>query len=363
MPDTDGVTAPLTARPAGHAQSFERLFEKYFDSLDGALDTPSYGRFTPECLALLRELSLRGGKRIRVVILHEAARLVTDGPVAGLDEAALSLELLHTHGLVHDDLIDDSPTRRGGPSTYYAYRERFPGRPRTALALTVLAGDLALALSLRALLDARVSPPVRQAMTEAHTRAAAETILGQVVDLERDVTEELPDTEVLHQVADFKSARYSLLAPLELGLLAAGGQPAHHEGELRRYARLVGICAQLRDDYLDLFGDGTEMGKPTGTDIRDGKRSYLVTALLSSLQGAERAVVESALGDPACTAATIATIREIAEKRGVAAQLRARMRDHAEQAALVATGWRPRWRSEAVDFFERLPRWSVERSR
>ncbi|MFI6246467.1 polyprenyl synthetase family protein [Streptomyces sp. NPDC051016] len=363
MPDTDGVTAPLTARLAGHTQSFERLFEKYFDSLDGALDTPSYGRFTPECLALLRELSLRGGKRIRVVILREAARLVTDGPVAGLDEAALSLELLHTHGLVHDDLIDDSPTRRGGPSTYYAYRERFPGRPRTALALTVLAGDLALALSLRALLDARVSPPVRQAMTEAHTRAAAETILGQVVDLERDVTEELPDTEVLHQVADFKSARYSLLAPLELGLLAAGGQPAHHAGELRRYARLVGICAQLRDDYLDLFGDGTEMGKPTGTDIRDGKRSYLVTALLPSLQGAERAVVEGALGDPACTAATIATIREIAEERGVAAQLRARMRDHAEQAALVATGWRPRWRSEAVDFFERLPRWSVERSR
>ncbi|MEV5841547.1 polyprenyl synthetase family protein [Streptomyces sp. NPDC051985] len=363
MPDTAGVTAPLTARLAGHAHSFERLFEKYFDSLDGALDTPSYGRFTPECLALLRELSLRGGKRIRVVILHEAARLVTDGPVAGLDEAALSLELLHTHGLVHDDLIDDSPTRRGGPSTYYAYRERFPGRPRTALALTVLAGDLALALSLRALLDARVSPPVRQAMTEAHTRAAAETILGQVVDLERDVTEELPDTEVLHQVADFKSARYSLLAPLELGLLAAGGQPAHHAAELRRYARLVGICAQLRDDYLDLFGDGTEMGKPTGTDIRDGKRSYLVTALLPSLQGAERAVVESALGDPACTDATIATIREIAEERGVAARLRARMRDHAEQAALVATGWRPRWRSEAVDFFELLPRWSVERSR
>ncbi|MFE4961336.1 polyprenyl synthetase family protein [Streptomyces sp. NPDC056660] len=159
-----------------------------------------------------------------------------------------------------------------------------------------------------------------------------------------------------------------MLAPLRLGLLAAGAQPERHDRELSRYARLVGICAQMRDDYLDLFGDGEVMGKPTGTDIRDGKRSYVVTALLSSLDGldgAERAVLETALGDPACTAGTIATIREIAETRGVAGRLRARMRDHAEQAeqaALVAEGWRPRRRSEAVAFFDLLPHWSVERS-
>ncbi|MFG3022571.1 polyprenyl synthetase family protein [Streptomyces sp. NPDC048254] len=368
MPDTAGVNAPLMARVAGHTQAFEKLFEEYFDSLGDALDTPSFSRFTPECLHLLRELSLRGGKRIRVVILNEAARLVTDEPVPGLEHAALSLELLHSHGLIHDDLIDDSPTRRGGPSTYYAYRERFPGRPRTALGLTVLAGDLALALSLRVLLDAQAAPPVRQAMIEAQTRAAAETFLGQIIDLERDVTGGLPDTEVIDQVADYKSARYSLLAPLRLGLLAAGAQPEDHERELSHYARLVGICGQMRDDYLDLFGDGEVMGKPTGTDIRDGKRSYVVAALLSSgdgrdgLDGAERAVLEAALGDPSCTAGTIDTIREIAEARGVAGRLRARMRDHAEQAALVAGGWRPRWRSEAVAFFELLPRWSIERS-
>ncbi|MGW4907688.1 polyprenyl synthetase family protein [Streptomyces sp. NPDC004270] len=365
MPDTAGVHDQLTARLAGHTQAFEKLFAEYFDSLGGALDTPSYSRFTPECLHLLRELSLRGGKRIRVVILNEAARLVTDEPVAGLEQAALSLELLHSHGLIHDDLIDDSPTRRGGPSTYYAYRERFPRHPRTALGLTVLAGDLALALSLRVLLDAQAAPPVRQAMIEAQTRAAAETFLGQIIDLERDVTGGLPDTEVIDQVADYKSARYSLLAPLRLGLLAAGAQPDRHDRELSRYARLVGICAQMRDDYLDLFGDGEVMGKPTGTDIRDGKRSYVVTELLSSLDGldgAERAVLETALGDPACTAGTIAAIREIAEAHGVAGRLRARMRDHAEQAAVVAEGWRPRWRSEAVAFFELLPHWSVERS-
>ncbi|MEU9379181.1 polyprenyl synthetase family protein [Streptomyces sp. NPDC048255] len=356
------MTQQILERVAGYEHRFNTLFEEYFDTLSAGLDAPSFSRFTPECLRLLRELSLRGGKRIRVVLLHEAARLVTEEPVGGLDAAALSIELLQTHGLVHDDLIDDSPTRRGGPSTYYAYRERFPDHPQAALGLTVLAGDLALALSLRVLLEAKVPVVVRQAMVEVQTRAAADTFVGQIVDLERDFAA-APDEEVLHQVADYKSARYSILAPLQLGLLAAGEQPARFEKELRQYARLVGICGQMSDDYLDLFGDAATMGKPTGTDIRAGKHSYTVRALLASVDDAERRVVEAALGDASCTPETIAAVREMGERRGVAAGMRADMRGYAEQASAVAAGWRPRWREEAVTFFEQLPLWSVERAR
>ncbi|MEV5019632.1 polyprenyl synthetase family protein [Streptomyces sp. NPDC053780] len=356
------MTEQPPARLARHGRRFDRLFTEYFDDLARTLDAPSFSRFTPECVQLLRDLSLRGGKRMRVVLLHEAARLVTDEPVEGLDAAALSVELLQTHGLVHDDLIDDSATRRGGPTTYYAYRERFPGQPRAALALTVLAGDLALALSLQALLDAGLPAEVRQAMVEVQTRAAADTFVGQIADLERDFTDTVPDDEVLHDVADRKSARYSILAPMTLGLIAAGEEPAAHDDELRRYARLVGICGQMRDDYLDLFGDAATMGKPTGTDIREGRRSYTVVRLLSAVTGAERATVEAALGDPTCGPGAIDEIRGIGERHGVDALMRADMRRYAEQARLVAEGWRSRWRAEAVDFFAGLPSWSVERA-
>ncbi|MFB6550527.1 polyprenyl synthetase family protein [Streptomyces sp. NPDC056405] len=356
------MTEQLLDRVARYERRFNTLFAEYFDTLGTTLDAPKSSRFTPDCLELLRDLSLRGGKRMRVVLLHEAARLVSDEPVEGLDAAALSVELLQTHGLVHDDLIDDSATRRGGPTTYYAYRERFPRHPQAALGLTVLAGDLALALSLRVLLDADLPVEVRQAMVEVQTRAATDTFVGQIIDLERDFASEVPDDEVLHDVADHKSARYSVLAPLYLGLLAAGEQPAPYDTELRRYARLVGICGQMRDDYLDLFGDAAVMGKPTGTDIREGRHTYTVARLLSAVSGAERAVVEDALGNPACTPETVTAVREIGERRGVADRMRADMLEYAEQARQVAEGWRPRWREEAVAFFERLPRWSVERA-
>ncbi|QNS05688.1 polyprenyl synthetase family protein [Streptomyces xanthii] len=352
----------MLERAAGYARRFDTLFEEYFDQVGTRLDAPSFSRFAPDCLRLLRELSLRGGKRMRVVVLHEAARLVTDEPAEGLDAAALSIELLQTHGLVHDDLIDDSPVRRGGPSTYYAYRERFPDHPQTALGLTVLAGDLALALSQRVLLEAPLPVALRQAMVEVQTRTAADTFLGQIIDLERDFAA-APDEEVLHCVADYKSSRYSVLAPLQLGLLAAGEEPARFERELRAYARLVGICGQMRDDYLDLFGDAATLGKPIGTDLRDGRHSYAVHALLAAADDTERRVLRAALGDPDSPPQTIAEVREIGERRGVPARMQAAMNRRADEASAVAAGWRSHWREEAVTFFERLPRWSVERAR
>ncbi|WP_327121758.1 polyprenyl synthetase family protein [Streptomyces sp. NBC_01341] len=360
MTDTAALTAQIRSRMAGYHRRFPVLFEEYFQRLGSTLEAPAFSRFTPECLGLLRDLSLRGGKRMRVALLFEAARLVTDEPLEGLDEAALSIELLQTHALVHDDIIDDSPTRRGGPSTYYAYRERFPDHPQAALGLALLAGDLALTSALQVLLDSPAPLAVRQAMIEVQTRAASATFVGQIIDMERDFAD-APAKDVLHQVADFKTARYSALAPMQLGLIAAGVQPASFEKELRRYTMLAGICGQMRDDYLDLFGDAATMGKPTGTDIRDGRRNYTVHAILEVADGAERAVLESCLGDPVCDEDSIESVRAIARRHGVEDIMRADMRRCAERAAAEATGWRSHWREEAVAFFEYLPMWSVER--
>ncbi|MFM9700397.1 polyprenyl synthetase family protein [Streptomyces europaeiscabiei] len=360
LPTDQVPTEQVEERFAAYARRFNTRFEQYFHDLADTFDAPSSSRFTPECLGLLRDLSVRGGKRLRVALIYEAARLVTPDPVPGLEDAALSVELLQTHALVHDDIIDDDPVRRGGPSTYYAYRHKFPRHPQDALGLALLAGDLALALSLQVLLDCPAALAVRHVMVGVQTAAASAMIVGQITDIERDFTD-LPSEELLHAVSDYKSARYSILAPLQLGLLAAGEEPARFDAELRRYARLVGIYEQMRDDYLDLFGDARTMGKSTGSDLRSGKRSYTIAALLAAVSGPERGVVESALGDSSCTPETVAAVREIATNCGVEQKLRADMRRYAQLASAEAAGWRPRWREEAVTLFERLPLWSVER--
>ncbi|MFJ4681198.1 polyprenyl synthetase family protein [Kitasatospora sp. NPDC088783] len=361
----DVLTAALR-RAADHQHRFEARFAAHLDALAdpaaGPLEPPPHGRFPARALALVRELSLRGGKRLRVALLHEAAALATDRPVPGLDAAAIGIELLHTHGLIHDDLIDDAPVRRGGPSTYHAYRQEFPDRPDTALALTVLAGDLAAFLAVRALLSGDLPPERALAMATVVTDAAAAAVNGQLLDLERDF-HPAPETGFLHTVTEYKSTRYSILAPLRLGLLAAGADPAPRDADLRAYATALGIANQIHDDWLDLFGDPAALGKPLGTDIRAGRRSYLVRALLAATadDAPARATLHAVLGVPHPDEDALAELRDLARARGLDRTLHDEAARHARRAATLATAWQRHWRPDAVAFFTHLPAWSVTR--
>ncbi|GAA2780304.1 polyprenyl synthetase family protein [Kitasatospora paracochleata] len=360
------ITAALQ-RATEHRRRFDARFAAYFDSLTdpagGALDGPQHGRFPARALDLLRDLSLRGGKRLRVAVLNEAAALATDEAVPGLAEAAISIELLQTHGLIHDDIIDGSAVRRGAPSVPHAYRDEFPDRPDTALGLAVLAGDLAAFLSLRVLVTSDLPPDRAAAMAAVQSDAAATTVIGQFLDLERDFGP-VPDLDLLHAVTEFKSTRYSVLAPLRLGLLAAGSDPAPHDGELRRYSTALGIANMLRDDWLDLFGDPDTVGKSLGSDIRSGRRSYVVRALLAAdTDAAERTVLDAAIGDPQCDDDTLDRVRAVARRHGVDRSLQADAERHAREASALAGTWRTRWRADAVAFFEHLPTWTAARDR
>jgi geranylgeranyl diphosphate synthase type I len=351
--------AEVLKRLTGYREHFDTLFADYFDA---AARQPLPGRtFVPEALELVRNMSLRGGKRLRVALVYEAARLVTPDPVAGLDQAALSVELLQTHGLIHDDIVDDSPMRRDAPSVYYAYRERFPDHPRTALGLAILAGDLAAFLSLQVLLTAPVPRELRQAMAAVQAAAGADAIVGQFLDLERDFGP-APDRETLDVVSDYKSARYSIQAPLQMGLLAAGEDPAAHHAGLARYARLFGVCGQMCDDYLDLFSDIETADKPVGSDLREGRRTYVTTALLAGTGGRDRQAVEAALADPVCPPETVERVRDIARRHGIDEQLRADVRHVAEETAASVAAWPSHWRGEAKEFFAGIPLWWAERT-
>ncbi|MEU1406886.1 polyprenyl synthetase family protein [Streptomyces sp. NPDC005728] len=349
-------------RASGHQQRFVSSFEKYFAELAGDLDGSRLGRFPPRCLELLAELSLRGGKRIRIALLHEAAHLVTEEEVPGLLEAALSLELLHSHALILDDIIDDSPLRRGGLSTYYAYREDLPENPQAAMGLAMMAGDLAGFLALRVLLQAELPADRKQAMIDVQLGVTTDTVIGQILDIERDVTSSA-DESLLETVCEYKTTRYSILAPLRLGLLAAGEDLAEHEESLRRYATLAGISGQMRDDYLDLFGDPDITGKPVGADLRAGRLTYLVRELLAATDADEHNTVKSALGSPDCTPRTIDRIRDIAYRHEVHNHLQSAIDRYAEAASAEAASWRRHWREEAVAFFEQLPSWNTRRTR
>jgi geranylgeranyl diphosphate synthase, type I len=233
------------------------------------------GRRGPDVLFVadaVRQLTLRGGKRLRPVLL--AAAYESFGGEGGSESvvpAGVALELLQTYLLTHDDWMDRDEVRRGGPSVPAMMRARF-GETGMA-AMSVLAGDLAAAWARRALLETDL--PLARVILAARELAQVEedVVQGQVIDVSGTVRNP-SDVEAMHAL---KTASYSVRGPLTMGAQLAGASPREVAG-IAAFAEPLGVAFQLRDDVLDLFGDGRLMGKPAGSDLRKGKYSAVLVA-------------------------------------------------------------------------------------
>ena len=245
---------------------------------------------------------LRGGKRFRAQFCYWGAQsVVSSGSVAenrdgervspGLSatvSAASSLEIFHAAALVHDDIIDNSDTRRGTASAHKLFESLHAesgwagdsvdfGR-----ASAILLGDLMLGWS-DELLDEGLAEVADQAAARRarleFNRMRTEVTAGQYLDiLEERAWLTQPEDELLDRamrVIVYKSAKYSIQAPLVIGAALAGGSDDQLDS-LRAFGLPLGIAFQLRDDVLGVFGDALVTGKPSGDDLREGKRTVLI---------------------------------------------------------------------------------------
>ncbi len=230
----------------------------------------------------VRQLALRGGKRLRAVLLAAAYEACGgEGGIEAVAPVAVALELFQTYLLAHDDLMDGDDIRRGGPSLPALMRSHFSkGR---AEAMSILAGDLAAAWAQRAALEVDLDPErVAQAAREfalVHERV----VEGQILDI-ACAPAAAHEVEAMHAL---KTASYSVRGPVLMGARLAGAREEALLDALAAFADPLGIAFQLRDDVLGVFGDAAAMGKPSGNDLREGKRTALVVDALRDAAASE----------------------------------------------------------------------------
>ncbi|MFF5456069.1 polyprenyl synthetase family protein [Streptomyces sp. NPDC012950] len=226
--------------------------------------------------------ALGGGRRLRAEFLWWALRGGGGGTretPAALGVAA-ALELIQTCALIHDDVMDGSPLRRGRPSVHVQLDARF-GTGERALpcgtfggAAAVLAGDLALAWADDAFAESVAGLPSATRATGVWRVMRTEMVAGQYLDLRAQVTGD-GSAEGAARTAVLKTALYSMGHPLALGATLAGA-PDGTVRALREAGRSAGLAFQLHDDVRGAFGDPAATGKPVGEDIREGKATYLL---------------------------------------------------------------------------------------
>lgn len=266
----------------------------------------AFDAISPELHPLVdyTESLLSGGKRFRALFCYWTWVGALDGSqsdeqisrsASGIASIAAALEMFHAAALVHDDLLDQSDTRRGAPAAHKSFaalhqQNGWAGSPeRFGTAGSVLTGDLMLGWSSEIFGSAMAyaaSPSVEKACREAFSLMRDEVMAGQYLDiLEENSASSKPAAEAFgraNKVMLYKTAKYSIESPLHIGATFAGASDELIQG-LSNFGIPLGLAFQLRDDVLGVFGDSAVTGKPAGDDLREGKRTALIALTRETL--------------------------------------------------------------------------------
>lgn len=206
-----------------------------------------------------------GGKRIRPVLCLMGNELFDDIS-ADAFHVASAVELFHNFTLIHDDIMDQAPLRRGKPTVHALY-----GEP-TAL----LSGDVMLVVAYEEL--NKINHHTREIMA-LFNRTAKEVCEGQQLDMDFEKMEDISLDQYLHMISLKTSVL--LAASLQMGAIL-GGAGEGNQHELYEFGRKLGIAFQVQDDYLDAFGDPEKFGKQVGGDILANKKTFLMIHALET---------------------------------------------------------------------------------
>lgn len=261
-------------------------------------------------ITVLRDFIVKGGKRVRPTFAWAGIRAALEGgggssPTSGMDQGAIlnalsAFEFIQACALIHDDIIDRSDTRRGFPTAHRTFESKHRERgwlgssEHYGVSQAILIGDLAFAWADDLYNGSGLSTTALQRARPAWRAMRTEVIAGQILDiaLEANGSEDVADS---FSVIKYKTASYTVARPLHIGAALAGANE-QTQTMLRNVGQDIGEAFQLRDDQLGVFGDPEVTGKPSGDDLRTGKRTTLINEALQRGDESQVAALREGLG-------------------------------------------------------------------
>jgi geranylgeranyl diphosphate synthase type II len=201
-----------------------------------------------------------GGKRMRPVLVLLGCKLFSED-ISNAIHPALGIELFHNFTLIHDDIMDEAPVRRGKPSVYEQWDSN----------VAILSGDAVFIKAYQELL--RTDKNVILPILDLFNKTALEICEGQQLDMDFEQRNDVSIDDYLHMIT-LKTA-VLLGASLKIGALA-GGASENQAQALYDFGLNCGIAFQLQDDILDVFGESKKVGKQKGGDILANKKTFLL---------------------------------------------------------------------------------------
>lgn len=282
------------------------------------------------------DLIMAPGKRLRPAFVYWGYRAAGAPDTPAVLPAAGAVELLHAFALIHDDIMDRSPERRGRQAVHTALAadhrnaRHYGDHDWFGIGGGILAGDLVFVWADQLLDGAPLPQAALDRARRVFARLRVEVMAGQYLDLRLAGLPGATEADAM-RVALLKSGRYTVTRPLQMGAAVAGGD-ARLDRALSAYGDAVGLAFQLRDDVLGLFGDPLTTGKGALEDLREGKRTLLMLRALDMCGASDRSTLEGLLGNDGLDEAGADRAREIITSCGALDSVESLCREQQERA-------------------------------
>jgi len=261
-----------------------------------------------------------GGKRLRPVLTLMTTE-VFGGEVRVAMDAALSVEVFHNFSLVHDDIMDDAPLRRGKETVHEKWD----------LNTGILSGDAMLILAYQ--LFENYEPKTFQSLAKLFSKTALEVCEGQQYDIDFETRNDVTISEYLKMI-EYKTA-VLVGAAMKMGAIVANASDEDQDA-IYDFGRYLGIAFQLQDDYLDAFGNPETFGKQVGGDILENKKTYLVLKTLELGSPKEQSsLLEIISNDSIANEEKVSSVKELFNNSGASEATQNAVKEYTNRAFTV----------------------------
>ncbi len=266
-----------------------------------------------------------GGKLIRGSLVAATADALGSKVDDDVYTVAAALELIQSFLLIHDDIMDEDPVRRGMPAIYeqyrrYAHENGYRAPERFGESMGICGGDVAALMAISAIGATSIAPAQRVRLMKLMTDEIAKVGVAQMADVANGHSPHAASEEAILSVYRYKTGRYTFSLPLMLGAILAGADDGIIDA-LSEWGELEGVIFQIRDDHLGVMEETNEIGKPAGSDITANKQTLHRLYLLDRLADTRWADVAGYFGHAHLSGNQIARVREALRETGTIATL------------------------------------------
>lgn len=293
-------------------ETFESYSNRYFSQK--IKDSSRYPKLITKFYEDLDDFTA-GGKRMRAFLVYLGFMLGSKGIDSGQSKKilpiSLAVEIVHSFLLMQDDVIDRSDTRRDKPTIHKRYEKIFGSH--YGISQAIILGDIACFEAFNLVNSSEFSSDLRLVCQNKLNNVLLETCYGEALDVEYSYKK--PKIADIMQIADLKTARYSLVGPLTIGGILSKCSDGQMKA-MREFGLRIGIVFQLQDDYLGIFGDEKILGKSVLSDMREGKNTLLLYKAWELGTVDDRKTIDRLWGKSNATIADLEKIKKIIIKNG-----------------------------------------------